>query len=239
MKKIGKKKASPAALGKNETKGTVLSVAYRILTEDGRDSLTTRAVAEGAGLQPHDLYRHFGDKQGLIEALVEYGFVKYMSEKGQQIELGDPVEDLRAGWDLHVEFGLTNPELYSLMYGEPESGHKTPAASRAERELKKKLQFIAVAGRLKVPVEKAADLIHSAACGIVFTLLTKAKADRDLSLSREARDSVIGLITSQVVIEKINTKVGAALALQARLDELSELTLAERSLLGEWLKRMT
>lgn len=28
----------------------------------------------------------------------------------------DPVADLRAGWDLHVGFGLCNPALYSLMY---------------------------------------------------------------------------------------------------------------------------
>ncbi|RZA26871.1 MAG: TetR/AcrR family transcriptional regulator [Proteobacteria bacterium] len=238
MKKMGKKRESPIDLDKNETKGMVLSVAYRILTIEGRDALTTRTVAEKAGLQPHDLYRYFGDKKGLIEALVEYGFVKYMSEKMQQLEHEDPVESLRAGWDLHVEFGLTHPELYSLMYGEPEFGQKTSAASRAETQLIKKLRVIAVAGRLTVAVETAADLIHSAACGIVLTLLTKPKAERDLSLSRDARDTVIGRITSRTVVENINTKVGAALALQARLDDLSELTQAERGLLGEWLKRM-
>ena len=27
-----------------------------------------------------------------------------------------PLADLRAGWDLHVEFGLSHPAIYLLMY---------------------------------------------------------------------------------------------------------------------------
>lgn len=40
----------------------------------------------------------------------------------------DPVEDLRRGWDAHVEFGLTHPAFYVLMYGVPRPEYRSAAA---------------------------------------------------------------------------------------------------------------
>jgi len=40
-------------------------------------------------------------------------------------------DNLRTGWDLHVEFGLANPVIYALMFGEPRPGPRSPAAEAA------------------------------------------------------------------------------------------------------------
>jgi hypothetical protein len=58
----------------------------------------------------------------------EHGFAAYLAEKGVREPGADPVDDLRAGWDLHVGFGLANPALYPLMYGDPRPGAAPPAA---------------------------------------------------------------------------------------------------------------
>ncbi|MER6115934.1 helix-turn-helix domain-containing protein [Streptomyces sp. NPDC001743] len=86
----------------------------------GRDAVTTRAVAVAAGLQPPAVYRLFGDKDGLPEAVAEHGFAEFLAAKRGGPVPHDPLADLRAGWDLAVEFGLAHPALYTLMYSEPD-----------------------------------------------------------------------------------------------------------------------
>ena len=108
----------------------VLKVALALLRKQGRDAVTTRDVAQAAKVQPPVLYRLFGDKNRLLDAVAAYGFTAYIAKKQPPESDGDPVEALRAGWDLHVEFGLSNPELYLLMYADPRPGSDSPRRNR-------------------------------------------------------------------------------------------------------------
>ena len=106
---------------RDETRERIVATAAELLARGGREAVTTRAVATAAGVQPPTIYRLFGDKVGLLDAVAEHGFQAYLADKGAGPS-ADPVEDLRAGWDLHVGFGLANPGLYALMYGDPRPG---------------------------------------------------------------------------------------------------------------------
>ena len=83
--------------------------------------MTTRSVALAAGVQAPTIYRLFGDKNGLLDAVAEHGFATYMARKPPGDPTADPVESLRAGWELHVGFGLANPSC---------SGSCTPRCAR-------------------------------------------------------------------------------------------------------------
>ncbi len=65
-------------------------------------------------MQAPAIYRLFGDKDGLLEAVAEHVMDGYVAEKSAHVAATeiDPVEDLRAGWTSHVEFGLANPALF-------------------------------------------------------------------------------------------------------------------------------
>src|ERR1700730_5023745 len=134
------------AAGREQVRQRVIEAAIDLLTREGRDAVTTRRVAVAAGLQPPAIYRLFGDKDGLLDAVAEHGFsavlagndIDAAAEHGCAVSLAakhidhdpvDPIEDLRAGWDLAVEFGLANPALYTLMYSEPPRA--APAAFNA------------------------------------------------------------------------------------------------------------
>lgn len=82
----------------------VLEAASGLLAREGAESLTTRAVAVAAGVQAPTLYRLFGDKSGLLDAVAEYGFLTYLKTKQAQVSGPDPLENLRAGWDRHIDF---------------------------------------------------------------------------------------------------------------------------------------
>ncbi|MFJ4650178.1 TetR/AcrR family transcriptional regulator [Nocardia sp. NPDC088792] len=102
-------------------------------------------------MQPPTIYRLFGDKQGLLDAVAAHGFAAYLATKTTREPTADPIADLRAGWDLHVGLGLADPALYTLMYTRPGAGAGTPAAVTAFGMLAALIRRIAEAGRLRHP----------------------------------------------------------------------------------------
>jgi len=216
----------------------ILSAAVELLTREGRDALTTRAVAAAAGVQAPTLYRLFGDKGGLLDAVAEHGFLSYLKQKKGR-ELGpDPLENLRAGWDLHVEFGLSHPAIYAIMSGDPRPGVPSAAVASSLEHLKKQIGDLARAGRLRVSEDRAADLMRASGRGTVLTLLEMPEDRRDLGLSRAAREALIAAIASEVPTLADSSATGAAIALRAALPDDALLTPAEQALLGEWLDRL-
>ena len=57
------------------TRERIVACAAELLTRGGREALTTRAVASAAEVQQPTIYRLFGDKEGLLEAVAEHGFL--------------------------------------------------------------------------------------------------------------------------------------------------------------------
>ena len=214
----------------------IVAVAARLLAEGGREAVSTRAVSAAAGVQAPTIYRIFGDKQGLLDAVAEHGFAAYVGPKRTRRQSGDPVEDLRAGWDLHLEFGLANPAVYVLMT-EPRPSGPPPAATAGIDYLTGLVQRIAEAGRLAVPVEQAVQLIHASGTGATLTILGMAEDARDTTVSRLAREATINAITTDAPVSTPGA-AGAAVALRAALPEVPGLSHPERALLGEWLDRI-
>ncbi|WP_262705392.1 MULTISPECIES: TetR/AcrR family transcriptional regulator [Streptomyces] len=216
----------------------IVAAAARLLSDGGPDAVSTRAVSSAAGVQPPTIYRLFGDKQGLLDAVVAYGFAEYVNSKAAEEPTDDPVEDLRAGWDQHIGLGLANPALYSLMYGGHRPGVSSPAAVTAFEMLARLIRRIAEAGRLAIPEERAAALVHAAGCGTTFTLIATPEDRRDPELSRTAREAAIAAITTDAPAATEPGPVAAAVTLRAALPRTDALTAPERGLLREWLDRI-
>jgi AcrR family transcriptional regulator len=127
------------------TRDRIVAAAADLLAAGSREAVSTRAVSAAAGVQAPTIYRLFGDKQGLLDAVAVHGFTTYLRDKAELAHGDDPVEELRTGWDLHVKFGLANPALYALMYGEPRPGPTPPAPAAAAAILAGHLHRIAEA----------------------------------------------------------------------------------------------
>ncbi|WP_083881095.1 TetR/AcrR family transcriptional regulator [Nocardia araoensis] len=223
--------------GREQTRQRVVEAAIDLLTRGGRDAVTTRAVADAAGLQPPAIYRLFGDKDGLLDAVAEHGFAAFLATKHVDPDPRDPIEDLRAGWDVAVEFGLANPALYTLMYTEPVG--KTSAAFKAGMEiLMGRIRRLAAGGWLRVDEELAAQIIHATARGAVLTWLSLPEERRKPALLTTLRESMVAAVTNQQPAVQDAGPAGAARALRAVLPEQTTLSSAEQQLLREWLNRL-
>lgn len=229
------------ASSRNSTRSTIIAVAARLLQEQGPAAVTTRGVAEGAGVQAPTIYRLFGDKDGLLDAVAEHVMATYVSAKTALVEAApaddiDPLDDLRAGWGMQIDFGVANPTLFGLI-SDPGRGSRSPAAQAGKRILEARLHRIAVTGRLRVSEQRAVDLIHAAGTGTVLTILSTPPEQRDPGLP----DDMYGAVLRQILTDAPERTEGGAMAtavacraIAPRLDMLSD---AERQLLAEWLDR--
>lgn len=204
--------------------------------------MTTRAVSKAADVQPPTIYRIFGDMQGLLDAVAAEGFAEYLTKKTSRARAADAVDDLREGWDLHIEFGLSHPEVYKLMYGQPRPGIGSDAARDAFSVLQDLVERVAEAGKLRIDVDRAAQMIHSAGTGVTLTLIGTEPEERDPELSRQTREAILTAVTISDAPERpsgYGKTTARAVALKAVLPELTDtLTPAERGLLAEWLDRI-
>ena len=199
--------------------------------------MTTRAVAQAAAVQAPTIYRLFGDKDGLVEAVAEHVMTTYVGAKqAADLSSDDPVADLRAGWRLHVEFGLANPDLHALLNA---GGSQPSPATRAGIEvLRGRVRRLAGAGLLRVDEERALGLIHAAGTGTVMALLQTPAPERDHGLVEAAYDAVAAaVLVSRVPSSTDDRLTTATVTMAAALPDLPGLSDAERALMGEWLTR--
>jgi AcrR family transcriptional regulator len=220
---------------RDRTRAQLVEVAAHLLATEGPDAVTTRSVALAAGVQAPTIYRLFGDKNGLLDAVVEHGFATYAGRKHLDPD-ADPVESLHVGWELHVGFGLANPELFRLMHTALRTPDGRAVAATGLGVLQARVHQVAEAGRLRVTERRAVDLIRAAGTGVVFTLI---EADeRDDTLADTAWESVCATILTDASTTAITGPAAAAVTLRATLRDLTALTAAERVLLGDWLDRI-
>ncbi len=192
-------------------------------------------------MQAPAIYRLFGDKDGLLDAVAEHVLATYVSAKAEIVaaasEAGiDPIDDLRAGWQMQIDFGIANPTL-SAFLSDPGRGMRSPAAQSGKRVLQSRVRRVAVTGRLRVAESRAVDLITAAGTGAVLTMLSTPPEQRDLGLADDLFDAVLRRIVADFPQPAENTAITSAVALRALAAQLDFLSEAERQLLTEWLER--
>ncbi|GAA0618782.1 TetR/AcrR family transcriptional regulator [Kribbella sandramycini] len=209
----------------------LLLAAAELLQSTG--TVSTRAVCERAGVQAPTLYHHFGSKQGLIDAVANHGFTQYTAVESS----GDPLGDLREGWDKHVRFGLEHPSFYALLYGRAEPGKPCAVTAPAHAALRERFSEAATKGLLKVPAEDAAQQLFAANIGVTLMLITQPVPD--FGLSERVREAALAGALNSTAQDAPATRASAALTLSAMLgDDPGDLTSGEHALLAELLDRL-
>jgi AcrR family transcriptional regulator len=227
---------------KSRTRRQILEVAAGILEREGAQAVSTRSVAAAAGIRAASLYQLFGDKDGLLAALASHAFDIYLAQKHTLAHTDDPVDDMRRGWDAHVDFGLRHPAFYLLMYGTDRPGRRPPAADQANDLLLKFLDRVAAAGRLRVPPALAARLTFAAATGVTLSLIGVPVEARDPEISARMRDTLVDSITTDPPPVADRGLASQAIALDAALTAEGGVVLplrpVETALLRDWLRQL-
>lgn len=213
----------------SDTRERLIAAAADLVATLPGEDFSLRAVCNAVGVKMPTLYHFFGSKQGLIDAVVEHGFDLYLGQKASTESSGDPIQDIRAGWDAHVSFGLANPGFYTLMYGNVRPGYYPAAQSRPSEILRGLTARAAAHGRLVVPPDQAAAHVLVTNIGVTLRQIILAQADPALSLA--VREGAIAAITGTT--DTPARPIAAAVEIAASRPEILGKT--QTQLLIEWL----
>jgi hypothetical protein len=166
----------------------------------------------------------------------------YVSEKAAVVQAAsaadvDALDDLRAGWEMQIDFALANPALFHL-FSDPRRVLHSPAARSGRRVLELRVHRVAMAGRLRVSERRAVELIQAAGTGVIHTMLSVEPDQRDPDLVESLFAAMLGVILSDVPEPAPAGPMATAVAFRAVAPQLEGLSEAEQQLLREWLDRM-
>jgi AcrR family transcriptional regulator len=136
-----------------DTRQAILDAARTCLLRSGFSNLSTRAVAEEAGVGTGHLHYHFGSKHNLVLAVLDAENARLLARQEQMYESEAPLwkqweqacdfleDDLRSGYvqilQEMIAAGWTDPGIAERVRAMLEGWYEllTEVAERAEREL--------------------------------------------------------------------------------------------------------
>jgi AcrR family transcriptional regulator len=115
--------ATPRALDRvqrrEQRREQLLDAADRVICRGG-PSVSMDEIALEAGISKPILYRHFGDKDGLYEALAQRYVDQLMEELDSGTAVGDARARLSARIDTYLGYVERNPQRYRFLLGAAE-----------------------------------------------------------------------------------------------------------------------
>jgi len=173
-------------MARPRVRNRILAAARTLLDKQGAGALTTRAVAEAAGVTEASVFNNFGDKSGLVQAMIQEtmpefeALVSYI-EKAPADDMADWMGQLYtlATRYLMAVFPLTAPKLTGFrppMDAKAAEGYYTP-----RRALERRLAALQQSKTISVssPPQTLALLIMGAAMHTASTQLTLGQSDFD------------------------------------------------------------
>ncbi len=96
-----------------------ISIAMDFIAKEDVEKLTLKVLSDATGTSRSAIYKHFKNKDALIETIIERGFDKFDAQT--TLHLKDNTEALVDKFyltgKLYVEFAKNNPNLYRLLFG--------------------------------------------------------------------------------------------------------------------------
>lgn len=93
-----------------------LDAAYSNTLNQPHDQLSVRELATYLGVTPRAIYRHFGDREGLIRRVAAKAFVELCGEVEASLKKAESGAR-RAMIGAYCDFALGSPTRYQLMFG--------------------------------------------------------------------------------------------------------------------------
>lgn len=112
------------------TRAEIVAAAWDVVSENGIGALSLRDVAERVGMRPPSLYEYFDSKNAIYDALFADG-QRALYEALTDAKDLDPLEQIRAGTHVFIDFCLENPARSQLLFARTIPGFEPSPESYA------------------------------------------------------------------------------------------------------------
>ena len=99
-----------------ETRHKILDAARELFVNRGYEATTMREIARRIEYTPTAIYHHFRSKEALLFELCETDFGALARVFREAAQTPDPIERLDRIGDAYVQFALTHPMHYQLLF---------------------------------------------------------------------------------------------------------------------------
>lgn len=97
-------------------KKLILDAAIDLHAEKGLGFTTIRKISEKIGYSPATIYLYYPTKDAILNAIQKVAFERLLTTLKSIDVYENPVERLKNLGRLYIDFGVTNPEQYDLMF---------------------------------------------------------------------------------------------------------------------------
>lgn len=99
-------------------RSNILTTAWKIVKEEGWQSLSIRKIADAIQYSVPVIYDYFQNKEAILLEFGKQGFEQVITMlKEAKASTADPAEQLKAIADAYWSFAFNNKEYYQLMWG--------------------------------------------------------------------------------------------------------------------------
>src|ERR1700753_3902909 len=107
---------SSRGIGSTETpRDRIFAAARDLFDADGLAGLSMRKIADAVGLTPMAIYKHYPDKDALVDALMLDGFVAW-EDRVRKLSAKAPVRWLEQFFDAFLDFSFAEPRRYEAAF---------------------------------------------------------------------------------------------------------------------------
>jgi len=128
---------------RDATRRAILQATDTLLVEEGVERFSMRRLSDRCGYTAPTIYHHFGDKNGLLDELIDERFRRLLVTLRGRPRGKSPLSTLRAMAESFVEFGLEHPAHFHLVTSRKPNGSEPLPALEEVREL-----FVEILARL-------------------------------------------------------------------------------------------
>ncbi len=184
---------------RDDTRKAILEAADTLLVEEGYEHFSMRRLADRCGYTAPTIYHHFGDKNGLMDALIDERFRRLLVSLRRSPRGKDPLSTLRAMAESFVQFGLDHPAHFHLVTSRKLNGSEPLPSLEEVRELfVKALTQLGEEGLLNAPSpSEAGQSLWALLHGLVSLQISRPDIGWSETLVQTSLDALLaGLVRS-------------------------------------------
>lgn len=111
-----------------ERRAVIVNVVIELAGEQNPSDITTAAIAKRMGLTQGALFRHFTNKDAILQAVMEWVAERLISRVEKAVEnIPSPIAALESMFKAHVEFVIDHPGVPRILFCELQRAEDTSA----------------------------------------------------------------------------------------------------------------
>jgi AcrR family transcriptional regulator len=100
----------------NDLKARISLTAQELFLSEGVEGVSMRKIADRVGVTATAIYRHFRDKDEILEELIDAGLAILSEYLGPALKAEDPYRRLRGLIDAYLRFAMEQPKYFDLAF---------------------------------------------------------------------------------------------------------------------------